>query len=176
MVIRRGVIAHNEVNRGIGVIATREVVVKIFGCFLSPEKEGGVHHGIDHSTASAAARPSLVRADYEFSFPAVACAVVIFKGTNSGIASGFIAEYLIGHETMDADQFKAVMDENATEADLEAIAAEKARKSAEANEARKKQRELEEKKAKEAESTVPDGIYGAENFPPEGKNNETDNK
>ena len=30
----------------------------------------------------------------------------------------FIADYLVGHETMDADQFKAVMDEGATAADL----------------------------------------------------------
>ena len=83
----------------------------------------------------------------------------------------FIAEYLFTHETMDADQFKAVMDENATEADLDAIAAEKARKSEEANDARRKQRELEEKEAKEKEAAnaAPEGIYGADDIPPEGK-------
>jgi len=67
----------------------------------------------------------------------------------------FIADYLVSHETMDADQFKAVMDENATAADLEAIAEEKARKSAEANEARKKEAEAREKAEKKNE-----GIYG----------------
>ena len=67
----------------------------------------------------------------------------------------FISDYLIGHETMDADQFKAVMDEGASVADLEAIAEEKARKSAEANAARKKAKEEEKQ-----ESQRPYGIYG----------------
>ena len=71
----------------------------------------------------------------------------------------FIAEYLVNHETMDGDQFKAVMDEGAGEAELEAIAEEKARKSAEANEARKRAKELEDKQNAEA-SARPDGIYG----------------
>ncbi len=63
----------------------------------------------------------------------------------------FIAEYLLGHEDMDGDQFKAVMDhEYVTVEMIEEIAAEKARASKEANEARA--RAEEEKRArKEAE-------------------------
>ena len=73
----------------------------------------------------------------------------------------FIADYLIAHEDMDGDQFKAVMEtEDVTVEMIEEIAAEKARKSREANEARAKAeeaarlaREAEEaKKAEDAEN------------------------
>ncbi len=61
----------------------------------------------------------------------------------------FIAEYLLAHEDMDGDQFKAVM-ENAvvTTEMIEEIAAEKERQSKAANEARAKAEE--ERRAKEA--------------------------
>jgi cell division protease FtsH len=50
----------------------------------------------------------------------------------------FIAEYLLAHEDMDGDQFKAVMEnEIVTVEMIEAIAAEKEKASREANEARK---------------------------------------
>ena len=64
----------------------------------------------------------------------------------------FVAQYLLKHETMDGDQFKAAMQDGATDADLEAIAAEKAEKSRRDNEERaKRQAEEEAKKAAEAE-------------------------
>ncbi len=60
----------------------------------------------------------------------------------------FIAEYLLAHEDMDGDQFKAVMEtEDVTVAMIEAIAEEKAKQSKEANEARA--RAEEERKAAE---------------------------
>ena len=50
----------------------------------------------------------------------------------------FIAEYLLGHEDMDGDQFKAVMEnEYVTVEMIEEIAAEKERASREANEKKK---------------------------------------
>ncbi len=73
----------------------------------------------------------------------------------------FIAEYLLSHEDMDGDQFKAVMEtEGVTVEMIEAIAAEKEKASREANEARKaaekarKEREEAEKAAAEAEETA----------------------
>ncbi len=67
----------------------------------------------------------------------------------------FIAEYLLAHEDMDGDQFKAVMESEAVTVEMiEAIAEEKARASKEANEARaraeeaRKAREEAEKEAK----------------------------
>ncbi len=70
----------------------------------------------------------------------------------------FIADYLITHEDMDGDQFKAVMDNaEVTVEMIEEIAAEKERESQKANEARAKaaaeakaKREAEEKSAAEA--------------------------
>jgi len=60
----------------------------------------------------------------------------------------FVAQYLLGHETMDGDQFKAAMQDGATVEQLEAIAAEKAEKSRRDNEERaKRQAEEEAKKA-----------------------------
>ncbi len=69
----------------------------------------------------------------------------------------FIADYLLAHEDMDGDQFKAVMENtDVTVAMIEAIAEEKARASKEANEARAKaeeERKAHEKSAKaESES------------------------
>ncbi len=48
----------------------------------------------------------------------------------------FIAEFLISHETMDAVQFKSVMEGNPTVEELEALVAEKKRRSDEENRAR----------------------------------------
>ena len=80
----------------------------------------------------------------------------------------FVAEYLLAHEDMDGDQFKAVMDnENVTVEMIEAIAAEKQKASREANEARKaaedarKAREEAEKAAEQAKQNPFD--YSPEN-------------
>ena len=62
----------------------------------------------------------------------------------------FVAQYLLKHESMDADQFAAAMKDGATEADLEAIAEEKAEKSRRDNEARAA-KEAEEAAKREAE-------------------------
>jgi len=63
----------------------------------------------------------------------------------------FVAQYLLKHESMDGDQFAAAMKDGATEADLDAIAEEKAEKSRRDNEERQK-REEEEKARREAEA------------------------
>ena len=68
----------------------------------------------------------------------------------------FVAQYLLSHETMDGDQFKAAMesDEPTVEA-LEAIAEEKARRSREANEERERRnREEAERIRAEQEATA----------------------
>ena len=63
----------------------------------------------------------------------------------------FIAEYLLGHEDMDGDQFKAVMEnEYVTVEMIEAIAAEKEKASREANE---KKKAAEKSKKSETEAT-----------------------
>ncbi len=59
----------------------------------------------------------------------------------------FVAEYLLTHETMDGDQFRAAMEHDATEAELEEIAETKKRRSAESNKA-----QAEADKKKEAET------------------------
>ena len=56
----------------------------------------------------------------------------------------FVAEYLLGHETMDGDQFKAAMQDGATVEQLEALAAEKAEKSRRDNEERARRQAEEE--------------------------------
>jgi cell division protease FtsH len=62
----------------------------------------------------------------------------------------FVAEYLLTHETMDGDQFKAAMQDGATVEQLEAIAQEKAEKSRRDNEERaKRQAEAEAQKSDE---------------------------
>jgi cell division protease FtsH len=64
----------------------------------------------------------------------------------------FVAQYLLKHESMDGDQFAAAMKDGATEADLEAIAEEKAEKSRRDNEERiAAQKKAEEEAAKPAE-------------------------
>ena len=68
----------------------------------------------------------------------------------------FVAQYLLTHETMDGDQFKAAMEDGATVEQLEAIAAEKAEKSRRDNEERAKhQAESEEKKSEEKPQEEP---------------------
>ena len=63
----------------------------------------------------------------------------------------FIAEYLLGHEDMDGDQFKAVMEnELVTVEMIEAIAAEKEKASREANEKKKAAEKSAEKSKKTA--------------------------
>ncbi len=60
----------------------------------------------------------------------------------------FVAGYLLKHESMDGDQFAAAMQDGATEADLDAIAEEKAEKSRRDNE----ERAAAQKKAEEEEA------------------------
>ncbi len=57
-----------------------------------------------------------------------------------------LAEYLLKVETVDGDQFKALMDHDASFEELDAIAEEKKRKSEEENEARRKREEEERRK------------------------------
>jgi cell division protease FtsH len=65
----------------------------------------------------------------------------------------FIAEYLLAHEDMDGDQFKAVMEnEIVTVEMIEAIAAEKEKASREANEARKAAEKAKKEEAEKAET------------------------
>ena len=65
----------------------------------------------------------------------------------------FIAEYLLGHEDMDGDQFKAVMENDFVTVEMiEEIAAEKERASREANE-KKKAAEKARREREEAEKT-----------------------
>ena len=76
----------------------------------------------------------------------------------------FIADFLVKHETMDADQFTALMDEGADEEKLLEIAEEKRQKSKEANERRARENEerakeeakriAEEEKARAAEGAT----------------------
>ena len=73
----------------------------------------------------------------------------------------FIAEYLLGHEDMDGDQFKAVMENDCVTVEMiEEIAAEKERASREANEAKKaaekarREREEAEKAAETADAST----------------------
>ena len=65
----------------------------------------------------------------------------------------FVAQYLLKHESMDGDQFAAAMKDGATEADLDAIAEEKAEKSRRDNEERAR-REAEEKARSNAEANA----------------------
>ena len=62
----------------------------------------------------------------------------------------FIAEYLVGREVMDRDQFLAVFEEGATFEKLDAIKEEKAQKSKRENE-EKRRKAAEEEAAKAAE-------------------------
>ena len=73
----------------------------------------------------------------------------------------FVAEYLLGHETMDGDQFNAAMQDGATVEQLEAIAAEKAEKSRQDNEERAKRQAEEE--AKKAEEKLEEQAENADN-------------
>ena len=63
-----------------------------------------------------------------------------------------LAEYLLKVETVDGDQFKALMDGDPTFEELDAIAEEKKRKSNEENEARRKRDEEERKRIEEEEA------------------------
>ncbi len=63
----------------------------------------------------------------------------------------FVAQYLLGHESMDGDQFAAAMKDDATVEELEQIAAEKAEQSRRDNEQRAKAEE--EARRQIAEST-----------------------
>ena len=88
----------------------------------------------------------------------------------------FIADYLLAHEDMDGDQFKAVMEnESVTVEMIEAIAAEKEKASREANEARKAAEEARKAKeeAEKAEAEATDAGKNPFDYSPE--NNEGEN-
>ncbi len=79
----------------------------------------------------------------------------------------FVAQYLLSHESMDGDQFKAAM-EGATEEELEAIAAEKAEQSRRDNERAEEERRRaeEEAAAKAAAEANADGEAAESNGEP----------
>ncbi len=84
----------------------------------------------------------------------------------------FVADYLLAHEDMDGDQFKAVMEtEDVTVEMIEEIAAEKERQSRAANEAR--ERAERERRAREAAANAettspePDATESPIDFEPE---------
>ena len=64
----------------------------------------------------------------------------------------FVAQYLLSHETMDSDQFKAAMKDDATVEELEAIAAEKAEQSRRDNEAKLAENEKTEQEQEPSDS------------------------
>ena len=86
----------------------------------------------------------------------------------------FVAQYLLGHETMDGDQFKAAMQDGATVEQLEAIAAEKAEKSRRDNEERAK-RQAEEEAKKAAEEKTDERSNDDQNDQENQKDGEDDN-
>ena len=67
----------------------------------------------------------------------------------------FVAQYLLGHESMDGDQFAAAMKEDATVEQLEQIAAEKAEQSRRDNEERAKAEAEARKQAAESTGLPP---------------------
>ena len=88
----------------------------------------------------------------------------------------FIAEYLLGHEDMDGDQFKAVMENTFVTVEMiEEIAAEKERASREANEAKKaaetERRETEEAEKAPAEENI-SNKHNPFDYSPENNNGE----
>lgn len=80
----------------------------------------------------------------------------------------FIAEFLMKNEVMDADQFNAAMDSNATVEELELIAAEKKRKSERENEVRERINEEERTRldAEEADRERAQSNKSNDEFPP----------
>ena len=86
----------------------------------------------------------------------------------------FVAEYLLAHETMDGDQFKAAMQDGATVEQVEAIAAEKAEKSRRDNEERAK-RQAESEEQKPEEKADEEQKNDEENKKDEKDNNQDDN-
>ena len=84
----------------------------------------------------------------------------------------FIAEYLLGHEDMDGDQFKAVMEnEYVTVEMIEAIAAEKEKASREANE-KKKAAEASQAKEPEEAPAAEDSRKNPFDYSPENNDGE----
>ena len=80
----------------------------------------------------------------------------------------FVAEYLLSHEIMDGDQFKAAMEADApTDEQLEAIAEDKARRSREANEERaRRNREEAERRRAEEEARAQEDPFAINNVSP----------
>ena len=91
----------------------------------------------------------------------------------------FVAEYLLGHESMDGDQFAAAMKDGATVEELEKIAAEKAEKSRLANEKRateQAERERSEQERLERERLEREQGYPVKDEPSEGTTDEAESE
>ncbi len=73
-----------------------------------------------------------------------------------------LAEYLLKVETVDGDQFKALMEQDATFEELDAIADEKKRKSAEENDTRRKLEEEEQRKRDEERAKRDEDMHNRE--------------
>ena len=84
-----------------------------------------------------------------------------------------IADFLLKHETMDGEQFAALMDRGASEEELLAIAEERARKSREANEQREQAEQ--ERARREAEEKANENPFPYAQPLPEDENKDQDN-
>ncbi len=102
--------------------------------------------GKNYSEQTAAAIDEEVRALIESSYEK---SLAILSGHMDKLV--FVAEYLLKHESMDGDLFRMAMEGNPTMEELEAVEAERRRRSKEENERRRVEREAEEKAAREAE-------------------------
>ena len=150
--------ASNDIERATA-LARRMVTQLGMSAALGPIRYGTGHGGDvflgrdfsssrDYSEATAAAIDAEVKAIIDEAY-ALARRVL----TEHADKLKFVAEYLLAHEIMDGDQFRAAMeaDEPTFEA-LEAIAEEKARRSREANEERERRnREREEQERAQRE-------------------------
>jgi cell division protease FtsH len=128
------------------------------------EKLGAVLYGSDHgsdevflgrdfsstknySEATAAEIDNEIRSIINSAYEK--CTVIL---TEHGDKLEKLAEYLLKVETVDGDQFKALMEGDPTFEELDAIAEAKKRKSDEENEARRKRDEEDRKKREEEEA------------------------
>ncbi|MBQ4065676.1 MAG: ATP-dependent zinc metalloprotease FtsH [Clostridia bacterium] len=103
--------------------------------------------GKNYSEATAAEIDGEVRAFIDRAFKR--CTEILSENTDKVKK---LAEYLLKVETVDGDQFKALMENNASFEELDAIAEEKKRKSEEENEARRKREEENRRKREEEQA------------------------
>ncbi|MBQ2863008.1 MAG: ATP-dependent zinc metalloprotease FtsH [Clostridia bacterium] len=86
----------------------------------------------------------------------------------------FIAKFLVDHETMDDAQFTAVMEREVTVEELEAMTAERERKSREENERRREIEEAEAREREEAEARERDRYDREERGTSDGSDSDSD--